>query len=160
MNPQGQKGFIKTLLGSAVLLCTTALALAASGPGKTSVSDVVEMKNPIYESHQRSIVSFTHKKHTEDYGLSCGDCHHDDKGQALDLKMGDSVQSCAACHSIPGERPKGKGTPKLSKQERLAYHAEAIHENCIGCHRDVNKKTGDRSRTPVMCNQCHAKEDK
>ncbi|MDY0163779.1 cytochrome c3 family protein [Desulfobotulus sp.] len=156
MHPRKKKKLILAVFGSAALLCAAAIALA-SGPGKTEVSDVIEMKNPIYQEHQRSIVSFTHKKHAEDYGISCGECHHDDKGQPLDLKMGDPVQSCAACHSIPGERPKGKDAPRLSKQERLAYHAEAIHENCISCHREVNQKTGDRTRTPVMCNQCHAR---
>ncbi|MFO7965809.1 MAG: cytochrome c3 family protein [Desulfobacterales bacterium] len=129
----------------------------------TSVPDVVEMKNPAYEKHTRGIASFTHKKHTETYGIGCGECHHDDSGEPLtDLEYGDEVKNCIECHSIPGQPPRGKDAPKLTEAQKLEYHAEAIHENCRDCHRKYNKEKGlkrkDPGYAPTTCSQCHPKE--
>ncbi|MFH1886597.1 MAG: cytochrome c3 family protein [Pseudomonadota bacterium] len=132
------------------------------------VADVIVMKNAAYAEHSKPIVSFTHKKHYTEFGATCGECHHDDKGQALaDLKEGDDVQPCIACHKKPGEMPRDekkevKGLPKDEKKAReMAYQAEAIHENCQGCHKDHNKdkglKKGDAGFAPTSCNDCHVK---
>ncbi|TYT74178.1 cytochrome c3 family protein [Desulfobotulus mexicanus] len=141
-----KKGFFLAVTGAALLLFAAAVALA--GAIKTEVDDVIQMKTPIYEEHERPLVTFTHKLHSEDYGISCGTCHHDDKGQPLELVMGDPVQSCAACHSIPGQRPRGDKTPKLD------FHAEAMHDSCRSCHAQFNREKGERI-APIMCNQCH-----
>ena len=143
-------------LGSAVLFFFLAAALNAG----TTVSDVIKMENKAYSEHKRSIVEFSHKKHAEEYGAACGDCHHDDKGKPLtDLKAGDSVQSCIECHKTPGEKPKGKDAPKLTKTQELEYHAEAVHENCRECHKKFNKEKGltakDAGYAPTTCKQCH-----
>lgn len=145
------------ILAAAVLcfgLVTAATALYAG----TTVPDVIQMNNPAYEEHTKGIVAFTHKKHAEDYGASCGDCHHDDQGKPLaDLKAGDDVQGCIACHKNPGERPKGKDAPKLDKTGRLAYHAEALHYNCRDCHKEYNKKNKTKA-APTTCTKCHPKK--
>jgi len=151
------------IAGIAVLmLCVAGAGALYAG---TEVQDVIKMENKAYEKHTKSIVKFTHKKHVEEYKAGCGECHHDEKGKPLDnLKMGDDVQNCIACHSKPGERPKGKGAPKLSKKERLDYHAEAIHYNCRDCHKKFNKDKGLKSRdkgaAPTTCKQCHPKQKK
>ncbi len=129
----------------------------------TEVPDVIKMENKVYKAHKKAIVFFSHKIHIDEYKVGCGECHHDDKGKTLDnLKMGDDVQNCVECHKIPGERPKGKGTPKLTKKERLDYHAEAIHYNCKDCHKTFNKKKGLKAKSegaaPVSCKQCHPKK--
>jgi cytochrome c553 len=136
----------------------------------TSVPDMIKMENKAYSKHEKNIVTFSHKKHSENYAknspelykLGCGECHHDENNKPLsNLKIDDPVQSCIACHKKPGERPKGKGAPKLKKKERLAYHAEAIHYNCKGCHKKYNKKnklkSKDKGAAPTTCNKCHAK---
>jgi len=88
----------------------------------TEVSDNIVMNNKAYAKHKKGIVTFSHKKHIEDYKAGCGECHHDDKGKELnDLKIGDNVQNCIECHKKPSERPKGKGAPKLSKKQKLDY---------------------------------------
>ena len=105
--------------------------------------------------HTKSIVSFPHKKHVADYKAKCGDCHHDDKHNRLDdLKDGDNVQSCFECHNKPGEKPKGKDVPKLTLQEELKYHAEAMHANCKGCHQKTNQASGT-TKAPTTCIKCH-----
>lgn len=116
-------------------------------------SDIIklEAKYP----HTKGIVEFSHKKHTAEYKAKCGDCHHDDKGKALEaLKDGDEVKSCFECHNKPGEKPKGKDAPKLDKKEALKYHAEALHDNCKGCHQDFNKKN-NTNKAPTACTKCH-----
>jgi len=88
---------------------------------------------------------------------SCGACHHDDEAQPLaDLKIGDEVPGCIECHDQPGEKPKGRGAPKLSKSEEIMYHAEALHDNCKGCHKAYNKKNKTKA-APATCGKCHAK---
>ena len=155
----GRKSFllIFAIIGIAVLFITAGLYAG------TCVSDVVKMENKAYKKHKKSIIMFSHKKHVEDYKAGCGECHHDENNKALDtLKEGDNVQNCIECHKIPSERPKGKNAPKLTKKERLQYHAEAIHYNCKGCHKKFNKKKGlkskDKGAAPTTCSKCHPKK--
>ncbi len=72
-------------------------------------------------------VTFTHTKHTEDYGFDCGECHH--------LQMEGGFNKCSSCHQDL------KNT---------------LHKNCFrGCHRKLKaegKKTG-----PTTCRGCHVK---
>ncbi|MFW6333149.1 MAG: cytochrome c3 family protein [Thermodesulfobacteriota bacterium] len=126
---------------------------AAAGSGE--VADVIPMDNPAYSEHTKPIAQFTHKKHYEEYKISCGECHHDENAEPLtDLKPGDPVEDCIACHDKPGKAPRGE---KLSKEEELQYHTEALHENCIGCHREYNRENNTKD-APQTCGKCHVKE--
>jgi cytochrome c peroxidase len=73
-------------------------------------------------------VTFTHTKHTEEYGFDCGECHH--------LEMKGGYNKCSSCH------------------DNLK---DTFHKNCYkGCHRKLKaegKKTG-----PTTCRGCHIKE--
>ena len=120
------------------------------------VSDVIEMKNSGYKKHKKGIVQFTHKKHTADYNISCGECHHDNNGKPLNLKEGDDVEGCGDCHSNFGKAKKMKKAEKIKK-----YHKEALHANCIICHKAFNKKkTGKKTKgpAPASCKKCHPKK--
>ena len=128
----------------------------------STVEDVIPLKSPEYGKHTKGIVEFSHKKHATDYGASCGDCHHDDKGKPLDLKEGDAVQRCVECHKETGKKPKGE---KLSKKDKIMkYHKEALHANCSGCHKKWNKEKGykknDPKAAPTTCKNCHPKKEK
>jgi hypothetical protein len=150
----------KSLLLVLMVAGIATLFLAGGIMAGTKVADVIKMENKAYKEHTKGIVEFTHKKHVEEYKAECGDCHHDDKGKPLtDLKMGDDVQGCIECHKIPSERPKGKDAPKLSKKERLEYHAEALHYNCKDCHRAYNKENNTKA-APTTCTKCHPKTKK
>ena len=127
------------------------LKLDPSAVAKSEVSDVILMENKAY-AHKKGIASFTHKKHTVDYKIACGECHHDDKGKPRDIKMGDKVFNCIACHSNPG-----KVSGKASKLEKLGYHADAIHVNCIGCHKAYDKENNTKA-APTSCAGCHPKK--
>ncbi len=155
----------KLILLLTIILGCVALFIGGSVVAGTDVPDVIKMKNKAYSEHKKGIVNFTHKKHMDDYAKQfpdyykngCGECHHDKDNKPLSLKVGDDVQSCIACHKKPGERPKGKGAPKLSAKQRREFHAEAIHYNCKGCHKKVNKKTGKKD-APTTCAKCHPKK--
>ncbi len=129
----------------------------------TTVPDVIKMETPAYEKRTKGIVEFSHKKHFTEYGATCGDCHHDENGQPLtDLKEGDDVQTCITCHK---ETVLDKADRKMPKEEKIAkYHNEAIHANCIGCHKEHNKenKLGrkDPKAAPTSCTQCHPRKKK
>lgn len=145
-------------VGIAVLFATAGIYAG------TEVEDVIKMETKEYEKHKKGIVEFTHKKHIEKYKLGCGECHHADKdgdGKAEplnDLKAGDEVQRCIACHKKPDEI-KGKKAKKLSDAQQREYHANALHDNCKGCHKDYNKKNKTKA-APTTCGKCHPKKKK
>jgi len=148
----------RTLLRLAAIIGIVTLMSVAGIYAGTTVPDVIKMDNKAYAKHKKGIVQFGHKKHAEEYKAGCGECHHDENGKPLDnLKAGDNVQSCIECHQKPSERPKGKSAPKLSKEERLAYHAEALHYNCKDCHKAFNKKNNTKA-APTTCSKCHPKK--
>lgn len=141
--------------------------IAAGIYAGTNVPDVITMQNKAYEKHTKGIVEFTHKKHVEEYKAACGDCHHDDQGKPLtELQWGDSVEACISCHkkpgTVPGELKKEWRETKVPKAEQnkreLEYHAEAVHQNCITCHKDFNKKNNTKA-APVTCTTCHPKQE-
>ncbi len=77
-------------------------------------------------------VLFDHKTHISDsgYGISCTDCHHN-------LEEGDTnPQTCGECHESESEDP---DVPKKS---------DALHNQCIGCHKDAGAG-------PEKCSSCH-----
>lgn len=120
---------------------------------------VIEMKNTeAFDTHKMGICMFSHKKHytaePDGYGIACGDCHHDESGQPLELKEGDAVQGCIECHSEPGKPKKEKG---MSKEDwdamQLEYYYGAIHANCIDCHKEGGAG-------PVKCAECHPRPEK
>ncbi len=134
-------------------ICLAFLFFAASALAN---QDVIRMEDKAYKTHTKGIVAFSHKKHHTEYGITCGECHHDDAGKPLtSLKDGDTVASCIECHSIPGRKPRGKkDEPPMSREDRLQYHAEALHYNCIECHKEYKKKNQSTS-APTSCKQCH-----
>ncbi|NNG01425.1 MAG: cytochrome c3 family protein [Desulfobacteraceae bacterium] len=157
----------RTTFGGLILAAIVCLAAGVLYAG-TDVKDEIELNDPNYETHEKGIVVFTHKKHMDDYAKlvpelyenGCGECHHDDQGKPLVLKLGDDVQRCIECHKIPGEMPspkdKKKKKKKVSKAEKLEYHAEALHYNCRDCHRAYKKKTKSKN-APTTCTKCHPK---
>jgi hypothetical protein len=163
---KGVKRMGRNIRTTICMAVTVGLFFAAGAQAGKSVPDVISMDNQAYETHKKGIVQFSHKKHIEQYRLGCGECHHDDACKPLDsLKEGDEVQNCIVCHKIPGQVPKKmkkvwkaeKLTKAAIRKKKLAYHAEAMHYNCIGCHKDVTKKNKTKS-APTTCSKCHPKK--
>jgi len=156
-----KKHLITTVIIGVAILFVSAAIYAKSAPDEIALSD------PAYDEHKKGVVQFEHKKHWDDYAKEypdlypsqCGECHHDENGKPLTkLVDGDDVKKCIECHKTPGEAPKGKkATKKLSKEEKIKeYHAEALHANCKGCHKEFNKKYKPK-KAPTTCTKCHPK---
>lgn len=145
---------MKRSIGVTVFIAVVSFCFAAALYAAKAPADM-ELKAP-YE-HTKGSVKFSHGKHATDYKIGCGECHHDDKGKPLTkLKDGDPVQKCFDCHNKPGEL-KGKKAEGLSKADKLAYHANALHENCIECHKTFNKEN-KTTTAPAKCTDCHPKD--
>lgn len=149
-------------------VCVALMVAAGSIYAGTTFQDVITMDHKAYSEHTKGIVEFSHKKHHEEYKIGCGECHHDDQGKPLNnLKVGDDVKGCIECHKNPGQMPgklkkemrEAKASKEEIKEKELTYHAEAIHENCISCHKAYNKKNKTKA-APQSCTKCHPKEKK
>ncbi|MFO7838075.1 MAG: cytochrome c3 family protein [Desulfosalsimonadaceae bacterium] len=111
---------------------------------------VMKMKNEkAFSQHRMGIVEFDHKAHVEEYGLGCGKCHHDKNHEPLnDLSYDDPVKSCFECHDKTGRPNREESMSEEQWQkERIKYYYGAIHENCMGCHKET--------KGPTQCTQCH-----
>ena len=153
------KKIFALLLAAGIAVFFTASGIQAG----TEADDVITMKSELLDAKRKkgpdakkpcSLVEFTHKKHHEEFKISCGDCHHDKDGKPLaDLKEGDDVQKCEACHN----RKKAKKADKTfqgqykKKPVDIMHLESAIHENCIGCHKEQGLKVGTK------CGDCHKK---
>ncbi len=153
------------------VIVVSAALFAAGGIFAKAVPDIIKLEDPAYTEHKKGVVDFTHGKHQTEYAEKypefykngCGECHHDEDNKPLSsLQKGDDVQKCIECHKIAAEAPKGKkAKKKLSKEEKIKdYHAEALHENCRGCHRKYNKKYKPKKKAPTTCTTCHPKTKK
>ena len=155
---------LSMMIGLPVML-TIVLAVGMAIAGAEFVDEIIMENKQAYDEHKQGIVTFTHKKHTEEYKIGCGECHHDKDAKPLDLKIGDDVQPCLECH-IKGQADRKAlraMAPAERKKEEVKYHYGAIHENCQGCHEKFNEeKAGDKRKgpAPVSCTQCHPKKDK
>ncbi len=126
-------------------------ALADSVVKDTFQIETREIKKRKKAPPKFKLVELTHKKHTVEYNISCGDCHHDKDGKPLTLKAGDPVQRCIECHI------------KLKKEKKnkkdIMVLENAMHGNCISCHKDINKKAGNpkgmKGPAPASCGKCH-----
>jgi hypothetical protein len=161
----------KKLLIGIVVGCA-ALFVAAGIYAKTA-PEVIKLEDPAYKEHKKGVVEFSHGKHQKEYAKEysdlykngCGECHHDKDNKPLtNLKEGDEVKKCIECHKKPGEVPKDlkkkwreqKVKKAEQKKMELEYHAEALHDNCRGCHKEVTKKYKPK-KAPTTCAKCHPK---
>ena len=150
------KRLLTLLLAAGIAVIFVATGLQAG----TDVPDTITMDYNNYKKRKKAPPKFkfailTHKKHAEEYKISCGDCHHDKDNKPLDLKIGDNVQKCVECHTKLS-KPK-KGTKKEKKDIMILENA--MHRNCIDCHKELNKKAGDpkgmKGPAPASCGKCH-----
>jgi len=148
----------KRLLVIVTIMAMATLFFSVGIYAGTEVKDEIKMENKAYKKRQYKTVTFTHKKHVEEYKASCGECHHDEDNKPLDLKEGDEVQNCIECHKIPGYI-KGKKAKGLTREKKREYHANAVMDNCRACHRKFNKEKGYKTKNekaaPTTCKKCH-----
>ena len=127
----------------------------------TDVPDTIKMDYNNYKKRKKAppkfkVIEFAHKKHNVEYKISCGECHHDKDNKPLDLKEGDDVQKCVECHT--------KLAKDKKKKKDILVLENAMHGNCVTCHKDINKKAGDpkglKGPAPASCGKCHVSTKK
>ncbi len=91
----------------------------------TAFVAIAQDKGPaVIKMTKKGTVTFDHAKHQT--AGTCVDCHHTG-----------GFEKCSSCHA------------KKADGKKLKYK-KAMHNNCIGCHKDVKKG-------PTKCKQCHVK---
>ncbi len=160
-----------------MVMIGVAVLFVSAGIYAKSAPDVIPLQDPAYKKHKKGVVQFEHKKHWDEYSKNypefypsqCGECHHDKDNKPLtELKDGDDVQKCIECHKIASEVPKKlkkewkkkKISKEDKKKKRMEYHAEALHDNCRGCHKQYNRKYKPKKKAPTTCTKCHPKKKK
>jgi hypothetical protein len=123
---------------------------------ETEAPDVITLQSELWSEHTKSPVTFSHNKHSREYGVKCTDCHHVYRDGKNTFKEGDKVQKCMECHN----EPTIKGEKKLPEDKQQLNLKLAYHNNCQGCHRVLKQK--DRAKygkIPTTCIKCHPKEE-
>ena len=140
------------------VVCGSAMVVTGSESGEDLCIPlgVLVLEAPDGVEAKRAPVEFPHSQH---FGISCMDCHHNWDGGTENLSC-----STSGCHDLT-EAPK-KGEEDLATR----YYKNAFHKSCIGCHKKIkeeNKKAemlnmplnGELPRTgPTGCNKCHPDE--
>lgn len=107
---------------------------------------------------KRPAVNFPHSVH---FDFSCKKCHHTWKGS-------DKIVGCqtSGCHDQNQSPKPGKAA---DAKPDLKYYKNAYHGQCIGCHKEINRKnkkiadSGQVLKTKLMksgptgCVECHSK---
>ena len=148
--------------GIAVIFVATGLYAGTDVPD-TITMDYNQYKKRTKKPPKTKFIEFTHAKHNVEYKISCGDCHHDADNKPLsDLKIGDDVQKGVDCHTKLAKPKKKKGEKK--KKKDIMVLENAMHGNCIDCHKEINIKAGDpkgkKGPAPASCTKCHLKAKK
>jgi hypothetical protein len=113
---------------------------------KTTAPDEVMIENKGYKSDKKPPVKLTHKKHVDEYGAKCTECHHEYKDGKNVWKEGEPVKKCVECHD-----------PK-KKQGKVLKLNLAYHKNCKNCHKKVVEQDSNKKAPFKKCNDCHEKE--
>lgn len=110
----------------------------------------------VFKSVYSGPVKFTHLKHVQDYGAACGDCHHDENAEPIEAYDPAAVYICSECHANEGLLTGPLAENSTPREDQLAYRANAIHMQCIGCHQMYNN-LNQVVRVPESCKTCHAR---
>jgi len=105
-----------------------------------SQEDVRNVRDSAFNIRMRTAVPFNHEEHNEKAAIDdCTECHHifDENGTKLEDESSED-QECSECHMANGK----------SRMDLM----RAYHLNCKGCHED-------RNAGPVMCGECHDKDN-
>lgn len=144
---------LKLAYGMAIVLFVVGVVSYAAFSAKPPTD------SPIRIMHKASTgkVLFTHGVHAEDYGASCGDCHHH-------ASEDENVpKSCKACHKLPedGSAPEACGVCHTADSDVGALEdvyepgsvldsKDAFHKQCVDCHEE-------NGSGPALkpCSACH-----
>ncbi len=138
------------------LLISAPAAVASADPEASVPSDIVSPASV-------GEVTFPHRKHFEELGLACTQCHHET--QAAVLKMphpeyfADFWIDCKVCHREASAplAPQACSACHHSSLSNIADQTSsakvAIHRSCWRCH-----ESGTGEKATANCALCHNRE--
>ena len=129
------KRVILTLVAVAFLATTIFSTAFAAEPAESFTIDKAAQK--------KTPVVFPHKKHSDDYGVKCKECHHMMKSDT------DTPKACFECHKLDDKNDMGDlgvAPPVRAKKKKDII----FHTRCVQCHKDKDKG-------PKKCKECHPK---
>lgn len=138
------------------IVCLTGIFFLVLGvaAAQEDFPDVIEFDGAIDGGGSKDIhpstytgpVTFPHKQHFKDYGVSCRDCHHDASRSLV----------CGNCHVKEGLIRGPIAENAVSDDDLIGHRANALHLLCIGCHKKHNAQE-HRVLAPESCRICHSK---
>ncbi len=135
---------LATCIVSLFLVCGAISYVFAADPGPEQIT----LANEGAKKPKPAI--FPHKLH-QDAGLSCAECHHGMvDGKQVAYTEEQEIGKCASCHN--SEVLAGS----LSGKNKLDTMKGAGHGNCLSCHKQVAKDTGNKALK--KCSTCHPKK--
>ena len=136
---------MKKGLSTWMIVALTGIIFLMVGPLTASdAPDEIMIDNEGYKADKKGPVPLSHKKHVEEYGAKCDDCHHVFEGGKNVWKEGDPVQKCSECHN------------PLKKEGKVGKLQNAYHKNCKDCHKEAAKE--GKNAPFKKCNDCHQKK--
>ena len=151
-----KRNLIYTMIAVACAIAVGSVVLAEGGKApeevyKDTYKADIALNSDVFAKHTKAIVNFSHAKHTTDYKVACADCHHKIVEGENTWKMGDEVGKCGSCHDQDGKPAKD-----AEDSVKLTFLKEAMHGNCVTCHKAVKKENKETS-APTVCTKCHIK---
>jgi hypothetical protein len=128
----------------AVVFGTAGVLTAADCLNDVDDVIVIEHKDE-YDRARQGPVELTHKKHAEDYGTACADCHHVYEDGKNVWQEGDEIHKCIECH----DANENQGN---AKKLQTAFHA-----NCKDCHKEA-ADAGNENAPVRKCTDCHKRK--
>lgn len=135
--------FNRKLAAMMISLPAVVLLATAGFPTATEIPCEIVIEHEGYKRDLKPAVHFHHQRHSEDYGISCEECHHEYVDGENVWQEDMEVKKCASCHDLN------------KKQGNIDKLNNSFHKNCRICHKEV----GDEENAPYRkCSGCHVEE--
>ena len=139
-------------------------ALIASAPRSAAAADAeAPVPDEIVSPASVGEVVFPHRKHFEELGFACTECHHETRAAVLDMPhpqyFDDFWIDCKLCH-------REASAPLAPQACSACHHASvsniadqtssakvAVHRSCWRCH-----ESGTGEKATANCALCHNRE--
>ncbi len=123
------------------LICVLLTPPAFILPSVYAQEDMILIDNTVFQKSVRPQVEFPHDTHNDKAEIEdCNTCHHVYVQNVLVENESSEDQRCSECHLSE----KNGNAPVLMK---------AFHMNCKKCH--LARKAG-----PIMCGECHKRNER
>ena len=133
--------------GTAKVLVRSGQNAEGAEQASIDVPEVIIIDNQAFEEWKKGAVKLSHRKHVEEYGVSCVECHHEYEDGKNIWTENDPVKRCVTCHD-----------PTETKDDIIKLQF-AYHNNCKDCHKAVVEEDDSKNAPYIKCADCHEDSD-